>query len=179
MSDRAARPILGLQRPQPDGLGLAFVLIDAQLYGFDTHYLDGRVHVCTLPLGTCLPCRQGFTPRFRGFCAAMRAGSAGRYVVQVTPAVWRDCADLRRLDGQLAGRRFWIKRLTASPQATVQWLYEARTPELVKCGPVDTLSVLSRIWGLDLRALHQLPNFDGDLRPMLQPYPVTERRRRR
>jgi hypothetical protein len=184
MADRStAPPLLGAQFPNPDKSRESvvplwdpgqdseeFVLLQPYIWGFQTHYLDGRVHPCTLAMGRCNPCLCGWTPRFRGFAGAMRYKTHGRYVVQVTKHAWEHSPDLARLNGKLEGRSVLIRRATAQKQAKVFWEVIALAPRTAKVAPINVIDVLTRLWGIDLVNLMKQPNFDGDCSRLLQPY---------
>lgn len=192
MLDRVTTPQhLGAQYPCPDPAGQnfvrlwnpgpeseVFILSQPWLWGFLTHFIDSRIHPCTQSLGNCSPCNIGWTPRFRGFAAAMRQRTHGRYVVQATKSVWDHTPDLVRYNGRLEGRQFSIRRKTAAPQSEVQWTYFPGEPvRMDKQAPIDVIDVLSRMWSIDLASLR--PGFDGDCTPLLSPYPQCGRTKRR
>ncbi len=174
---------LGAQRPRPNPgrrfvpLHLSkgrtpelFIVTSPALVGFHTHFLDGRIHPCTQSLGACLPCRQGYLARWRGFASALKHTSGARWVVQCTAKAWEENATLQQLDGKLTGTWWTIHRAGDSPQSRMIWTHCLRNELRAPTRAADVLDVLSNLWGIDLRALGARKAFDGDCRPLLQPY---------
>jgi hypothetical protein len=155
-----------------------FTLLDQAVTAWNTHFLDGRIHPCLAEVWDCLPCRQGFTPRWRGFVAARKAGSGGRYVLQVTAAAYRECEELRRLDGRLRGSCWSVWRAGETRQSRWCWKFAAHPGEANLPAGGFVVRVMSNVWGIDLLKLHQVPPADGDCRPLMSPYNRVYRRGR-
>lgn len=156
-----------------------FLVCNPFVLGFLTHFLDNRIHPCTATLGACLPCKQGWKPRFRGFTGGQHSQTGGRYMLQITEEAWNQEPELAAKNGQLTGTYWAISRAGNSPQSRMIWARFSAAPGVPRCKPVDVLGVLSKLWGLDLVELQHREGFTGDCRDLMQPYGRLDRRGRR
>jgi hypothetical protein len=152
-------------------------LLNPKLFGLFTHWDGYRVLPCTLPLGRCAPCIEGWDRRWRAFVGALSGRTRGQYLLQVTKLAWEECPELAELDGQLRGHVFAVWRTHDAKCAPWKWQRVAHPVGEPHRRPTDVVAVLSKLWGLDLAALATRKDFDGDIRPLLKPFErMTERR---
>jgi hypothetical protein len=180
MSRKAQATPLGDERPQDslrapfiplwEGRGkqqYTFLLLNERPFGVHTHWDGHRILPCTIARGKCLPCSQKWDRRWRGFAGGLSCRTKGRYLLQITAFAWRECPELAAFDGELRGRQFNVRRLGDQAQAPWVWSY-ARFATVAP-------PVLSNLWGIDLAALAALPDFNGDVRPLLRQWTRSER----
>lgn len=148
----------------------AFLLLNPVVFGLHTHWDGERILPCTEPLGACVPCSQRWDKRWRGFIGGASCRTKGRYLLQITAFAWRECELLGILDGQLRGRSFSVMRQGDKKQAPWIWR-DARFPAVEPpFKPMDVPAILGRLWGIDLAALAEVPDFNGDVRPLMREF---------
>lgn len=191
MTTPPLHPLQGTQRPDlgelrerwvtlfnPTTEAAAFVVMSQRVFGYMTHFRYERVLPCTISIGECESCAAGWKPRWRGFVPCQERERGGRYLVPVTEGAWKQAELLRERDGRLRGSVWLVRRITWAPQSQVEWSFHHDQRAFIRAEPIDTIAVLSRIWRIDLKALASMREFNGDLRPLLQPYgPKKERKR--
>lgn len=158
---------------------LLFVLLEQSIHWYGVHVIDQRPQPCLLATGRCLSCATGWLPRRTGYICALRHVTGGRYLLRITAYAFRLCPVLALPSG-LRGVPLWVSRRGDGPQAP--WNLKVAVghkinPDLPPS--VDTVSVLSMLWGVDLRKLAQCPPPNGDIAGELQPYHPKKQRRQK
>lgn len=147
-----------------------FFILEGGIHWYGIHFIDGRAQPCLFGAGACKPCLAGWLPRVTGFVSAMKATTGGRYILRITSYAYRGCTSLI-LKRDLRGFPLYVARRGEGKQAP--WILRpACQPRASTSLPpaVDTIHVLSLMWGVDLRRLAAAPPPDGDVSPMLHPY---------
>lgn len=192
MADHAPlSPSFGSEDPPPRrgrafvplwvGLGeveVPFTLLCARVLYYRTHFEDGRPIPCVGRAHGCPWCKSFWEPRTRGFITALRGGTGGRYLLQVTDYAREHCPELEQHQGELRGKRFGVRRLGSHKKTPWAWrmiqgVYYPTLPVLE-----DTEKILSRLWGIDLAGLALALDQSPDVRSLLRPIRTKWRNKR-
>jgi hypothetical protein len=157
---------------QPAG----FWLLEAQIHWYGVHYVDSRARPCIASVGRCEPCESAWVPRSVGYICAMHGRSGGRWLLRISDYAYRQCPVLALRQANLRGLPVIMLRLGEAKNSP--WRIEIDTIKRQPVLPpsVDVVTVLSLLWGVDLRRVSACPPADGDLTPLLKPYPRKQRR---
>lgn len=113
------------------------------------HYHQGR----TIPHyenTTCEPCRDGNTPRWKGYITLTDQKTKQHWLQEYTPAAHEGIADALRHFGSLRGHLLRLERIRPTKNAPMRSeVYLSQTPESELPPEPDIANLLYRIWQLE------------------------------
>lgn len=149
---------------------VGFTILTQQILWYATHWCNARRVPCLSSIGACSQCDLGWEARPTGFLKGLKSGSGGIYLLQVTVFAFKECTDLQRLNGELRGNRFSLRRLGKTKQSPWAWkLYQKVFHQHLPSGD-GVEDVLSRLWGINLQRLATDPPANGDASTRLHPF---------
>lgn len=181
-NDRPNRPSAGNDRPAPNRPRLwvgtfspqttapvRLVCLNSWIHGFWTHYIvgasrkDDRTKPCFRDhpdLGGCPYCSKVANRKWKGYLGVHVVTMRRPVILEITEGCWDKSPELRRLDGELRGWQFTVRRERDSNRSPMRMDRDLTLLKDCAFGKVDVLSVLGRIWNVDFAALASASGVD-------------------
>lgn len=128
---------------------MVFAICSPRVWGYATHWVDGRTTRCTAHSGKCAYCNPQFATRDKGFVLVANTMGQVRGFLELTPLAWQSLNELSIDLKGLRGRVVQVKREhgTLKGRLLVEYVseYSADLPLPPDRDPEPTLR---RIFGL-------------------------------